>query len=217
LHCIRKLKISFAKVGAYSSEQKFIRGDLEGVIDWIGEEAEAFEEILSDRGDIWAFAGARGVAAILEKAGCGHVKATAQAEAVFSTDDMKDPSAEATLIGEKFYFDVWMKGGWEMASKIIKKNEKESYDAREVAEEVSERTRRIGIIIEFLASVFVFWLRTNDLFTTVELSPLPEPYDTQADPVMKEALDVMSVANTIVNEVVDRLLNEAAEKILKED
>jgi hypothetical protein len=34
---------------------------------------------------------------------------------------------------------------------------------------------------------------------------------------MKEALDVMSVANTIVDEVVDRLLNEAIEKILKED
>jgi hypothetical protein len=65
--------------------------------------------------------------------------------------------------------------------------------------------------------VFVLWLQTNDLFTTAELSPLPEPYDPQADPVMKEALDVMSVANTIVDEVVDRLLNEAAEKILKED
>jgi hypothetical protein len=34
---------------------------------------------------------------------------------------------------------------------------------------------------------------------------------------MKEALDVMSVANTIVDKVVDRLLNEVAEKILKED
>jgi hypothetical protein len=34
---------------------------------------------------------------------------------------------------------------------------------------------------------------------------------------MKEALDVMSVANSIVDEVVDRSLNEAAEKILKED
>jgi hypothetical protein len=34
---------------------------------------------------------------------------------------------------------------------------------------------------------------------------------------MKEALDVMSVANSIVDEVIDRLLNEAAEKILKED
>jgi hypothetical protein len=34
---------------------------------------------------------------------------------------------------------------------------------------------------------------------------------------MKEPLDVMSVANSIIDEVVDRLLNEAAEKILKED
>jgi hypothetical protein len=58
LGCVRKLKISFAMVGAYSSEEKFIRVDPEGVIDWIGEEAEAFEEILSDRGDICAFAGA---------------------------------------------------------------------------------------------------------------------------------------------------------------
>jgi septation ring formation regulator EzrA len=30
--CAKKLKDSFAKVGAYSSEQKFIRGDPEGVI-----------------------------------------------------------------------------------------------------------------------------------------------------------------------------------------
>jgi hypothetical protein len=77
LDCIRKLKTSFAKVGAYSYEEKFIQGDPEGVIDWIGEEAEAFDEILSDRGDICAFAGARGVAAILEKAGCDHVKVVA--------------------------------------------------------------------------------------------------------------------------------------------
>jgi hypothetical protein len=76
---------------------------------------------------------------------------------------------------------------------MIKKNEKESYDAREEAkraEEVVERARRIGIIIEFLASVFVFWLRTNNLFTTTELSLLPEPYDPQTDLVMKEALYV---------------------------
>jgi hypothetical protein len=65
--------------------------------------------------------------------------------------------------------------------------------------------------------VFIFWLQTNNLSITAELSPLPEPYDSLADPVMKEALDVMSVANSIVDEVVDRLLNEAAEKILKED
>jgi hypothetical protein len=34
---------------------------------------------------------------------------------------------------------------------------------------------------------------------------------------MKQALDIMSIANSIVDEVVDKLLNKAAEKILKED
>jgi hypothetical protein len=77
LECTKKLKDSFAKVGAYSSEQKFIRGDPEGVIQWIDEEIKAFDEILSDRGEFCAFAGARGVTAILEKAGCEHVKAAA--------------------------------------------------------------------------------------------------------------------------------------------
>jgi hypothetical protein len=152
LDCVTKLKTSFAKVGAYSSEEKFIRGDPEEIIDWIGEEAEAFEEILSDRGDICAFAGARGVAAILEKAGCDHVKAAAQTEAAFSTDDTKDPSAEATLVGGKIYFDVWVNDGRELANEIIKKNGKETHDARveaKRAKEAAERTRRIGIIIEF--------------------------------------------------------------------
>jgi hypothetical protein len=63
----------------------------------------------------------------------------------------------------------------------------------------------------------IFWLQTNGLPTTAKLSPLPEPYNPLADPVMKEALDIMSIANSIIDEVVDKLLNEAAEKILKED
>jgi hypothetical protein len=116
-------------VGACSSEENFNRGDPEGVIDWISGEAEGFEEILSDRGDICAFTGARGVAAILEKAGCDHVKAAAQTEAAFSIDDTKDPSAEATLVGGKFYSDVWVNDDQELANKIINKNEKETHDA----------------------------------------------------------------------------------------
>jgi hypothetical protein len=38
-----------------------------------------------------------GVATILEKAGCEHVKAAAQLGIVFSADDTKDPSAEASI------------------------------------------------------------------------------------------------------------------------
>jgi hypothetical protein len=70
VECVKKIKTSFANVGAYSSEDNFIRGDPQGVIEWISSEAEAFEEILSDHGDVYAFSGARGVAAILERAGC---------------------------------------------------------------------------------------------------------------------------------------------------
>jgi hypothetical protein len=137
-----------AKVGAYSSEQKFIRGDPKGTIEWIGKEAKTFDEILSDRGDFCAFAGARGVAAILEKSSCEHVKSATQTEAAFTVENTKDPATEATLMGAKFYSDVWMKGDRELADEAIKKNEKESHEAREEAkraEEAAERARRIGI------------------------------------------------------------------------
>jgi hypothetical protein len=102
LNCVKKLKTSFAKVGAYSAEENFIRGDPEGVVEWISGEAKAFEEILSDHGDVCVFSGAWEILAILEKAGCDHVKAIAQAEVAFSVDDRKDPLAEATLMGGNF-------------------------------------------------------------------------------------------------------------------
>jgi cell division septum initiation protein DivIVA len=106
MDCMKKIKTSFANVGAYSSEDNFIWGDPEGVIEWISGEDEAFEEILSDRRDVCAFSSARGVAAILEKAGCEHVKALAQAKAAFSIDDIKDLSAEANSIGGKNFTDI---------------------------------------------------------------------------------------------------------------
>jgi hypothetical protein len=121
---VKKIKTSFSKVGAYSSEENFVRGDPEGVVEWISGEAEAFKEILSDREDVCAFFGARGTSAILEKAGCNHVKAIAQAEAAFSINDTKDPSAEATLMGGKFYNDAWVNGGREVAQEIIKRVKK---------------------------------------------------------------------------------------------
>jgi hypothetical protein len=80
------------------------------------------------------------------KADCDHVKVAAQTEAAFSTNNTKDPSTEATLVGGKFYSDVWVNGGQELANEIIKKNEKETHEARE---EAAERERRIGIVFEF--------------------------------------------------------------------
>jgi hypothetical protein len=97
------------------------------------------------------FRGARGVAVILEKASCEHVKGVAQPESILSADDTRDPSAKASLLGGRFYSNVWMRGGREMADEVIRKNEKESHDAREEAkraEEAADRARIIGTFIE---------------------------------------------------------------------
>ena len=148
MECVKKIKASFANVGAYSNEDNFIQGDLERVIEWISGKAKAFEEILSDRGDVCAFSGARGVTAVLEKAGCEHVKTLAQAEDAFSIDDTKDPSAEASLIGGKIFTDIWENGDQGMAHEIMKKSEKDIHDSREAtkeAEKAAELERRICI------------------------------------------------------------------------
>jgi hypothetical protein len=140
--CVQKIKTSFANIGAYSNEDNFVVGDLEGPIEWIKGEAEAFEEVLSGRRDVCAFSGARGIATILEKAGCEHVKILAQAEAAFSIEDTKDPSDEASLIGGKFFTDI-------CGSRNYKKSEKDTHDAREATkavEKTAELERRIGIV-----------------------------------------------------------------------
>jgi hypothetical protein len=63
--------------------------------------------------------------------------------------------------------------------------------------------------------VFSFGIDKH-FFNVAGLSPPPEPYNPEADPTMKEALDMIRIANEAVDEAVDILLNEAAEKVLKE-
>jgi hypothetical protein len=50
-----------------------------------------------------------------------------------------------------------------------------------------------------------------------ELPPPPEPFDPLADPETKKAIKIINMAEAIVDEVVTKLLNEAVEKILKEE
>jgi hypothetical protein len=46
---------------------------------------------------------------------------------------------------------------------------------------------------------------------------LSEPFDPLADPETKEALEIINMSESIIDEVVNKLLNEVAEKILKGD
>jgi hypothetical protein len=148
IECVKTIKSSFTSVGAFSSEENFTKGNPEGPIEWLSHEAEAFEEILSSRGDICAFSGARGIATVLERKGCDHVKFLAQSKTALSSEDIKDSSAEASLVGGKFFTDIWDNGAREMAQEIIQRSEKGIHDARkiaETAEKSAEPEGQIGI------------------------------------------------------------------------
>jgi hypothetical protein len=54
-------------------------------------------------------------------------------------------------------------------------------------------------------------------YGAAELYPPPQTYDPEVDPSLKGALDVIRIPNKVVDEAVNRLLNEAADKVLKED
>jgi hypothetical protein len=53
--------------------------------------------------------------------------------------------------------------------------------------------------------------------TTVELSPPLEPFNPLADPETKKAIEIINMAEAIVDVVVTKLLTEAAKEVLKEE
>jgi hypothetical protein len=62
------------------------------------------------------------------------VKSLTQTETDLSSEDIKDPSTEASLVGGKFFTDIWENCGREMAQEIIRRSEKGIHDARKVTE-----------------------------------------------------------------------------------
>jgi hypothetical protein len=53
--------------------------------------------------------------------------------------------------------------------------------------------------------------------TAAKLPPPMELFDPLADPETKKAIEIINMVEAIVDEVVNKLLNKAAEKILKEE
>jgi hypothetical protein len=152
---------------------------------------------------------------ILEKAGCEHTKAVIQPDFSILANDMKEPSAEVAALGRKFYSEVWMSGGREIADEPIRQNEEESHLASEEArkaEEATERERHIGVFVlhfSFISALASYLTKLH--FFIAELFP-PEPYDLEADLALRGILDEFKIVNVAIDEVVDKLLNEAAKR-----
>jgi hypothetical protein len=61
---------------------------------------------------------------------------------------------------------------------------------------------------------------TSNLFTfsiAAELSPPPEPFESLVDPEAKESVEIINMAESIMDEVVTQLLTEVADKVFKEE
>jgi hypothetical protein len=85
-----------------------------------------------------------GAVSLLENAGCEHAKAVIQPDFLVS--------AEATVVSEKLYSEVWKNGDREIEDEAIRQSKEESHLAAEEArkaEEVTECERRIGTFVMF--------------------------------------------------------------------
>jgi hypothetical protein len=76
------------------------------VLQWVEGKIEAFDEVLTGRGDLCACVGARGAVSLLEKDGCEHAKVVIQPDFAVLSEDIKEPSAEAIAFGGKFYSEL---------------------------------------------------------------------------------------------------------------
>jgi hypothetical protein len=54
-------------------------------------------------------------------------------------------------------------------------------------------------------------------YIAAELSPPPEPFESQADPEAKKEDEITKMAEAIMDKAVTQLLNEVAEVVLKEE
>jgi hypothetical protein len=76
------------------------------------------------------------------------------------------------------------------------------------------------ISLSLITQLRKFFSFSNDrclCFNAAELSLPPEPYNPEADPSVNEALDIIKIVNDAMDEVVNKLLNEVSDKVLKED
>jgi hypothetical protein len=60
--------------------------------------------------------GYRGMASVLEKAGCDHAKIVGEVSFGISVDDIKTPWKHVLNAAKRLFFELWNKGGRQLAA-----------------------------------------------------------------------------------------------------
>ena len=108
--CCDRLKKVFSSTGTTSRESSYAIGDVSRALVWMEEEIEELKGIMNARGDYCEMVGSRGMASILEKVGCEHIKAVVKASFNMDVEDIKNSSKEVFHVVERFYTNICYKG-----------------------------------------------------------------------------------------------------------
>ena len=87
------------------------------------------DSIITTRSDYCTMIGSRGMASVFEKASCDHTKVVGEAGFDINVDDIKCPSKNVANTAQRFFFELWNKGGREL-----------------VASEAEEYTRKVHLL-----------------------------------------------------------------------
>lgn len=74
------------------------------------------EATINARSDYCAMIGSRGIASVLEKAGCEHVKAIRETDFDMTVEDIKGPSKSMIGTTKTFFFELWDNDGRQLAA-----------------------------------------------------------------------------------------------------
>lgn len=113
--CCDNMKKIFSSASATSKATSFTSGGTEGALGWIEKELSKVENFINARSDYCAMIGSSGMASVLEKAGCDHVKVIREDGVGMDVEDIKVPSKSIISATKKFFFELWNKGGRQFA------------------------------------------------------------------------------------------------------
>lgn len=104
--CCDYLKKIFSSTGATSGGISYASGDVGGALSWAKKELGELEGVINARGDYCAMIGSRGMAFMLEKAGCEHIKAVSRTDFSIDIKGIKKPSKEVLNAMKQFFVEI---------------------------------------------------------------------------------------------------------------
>jgi hypothetical protein len=114
--CCDTLKKIFSSVGVTLRASSYASGDTRGALAWIEKYLGEVKTIIISRSDYCVMIGSHGMASVLEKAGCEHVKTIRETSFDIAVEDINVVSKSMVGAVKIFFFELWDKGNRQLTA-----------------------------------------------------------------------------------------------------